>query len=104
MSAVEVHTLGWSVERPAIFDGDEKIWCGLRAGEDFEYDLEVRVRTYAGAPARTPRGEYAPIDPPEPPECEIERVTFAGTSVDFPWPLSAAEEEAIVVHAAEMWL
>lgn len=30
----------------------------------------VEVSFYPGAPAHTPRGEYAPIDPPEPAEAE----------------------------------
>ena len=44
----------------------EQVFCridGIPALVDVEYT--------AGLPAFTPRGEYAPIDPPEPPGVEI---------------------------------
>ena len=37
-----------------------------------EFDLVVDYRWTPGSPARTPRGELAPTEPPEPGEAEIE--------------------------------
>ncbi len=42
---------------------------------DQDLELYVRARFTKGSPAYTPRGEYAPIDPPEPDEYDIEAVT-----------------------------
>lgn len=38
---------------------------------DAEIDVLVKYDYTPGLPAYTPRGEYAPIDPPEPPEISI---------------------------------
>ncbi len=42
---------------------------------DQELELHVTAAFTKGSPAYTPRGEYAPIDPPEPDEYDIESVT-----------------------------
>ena len=42
---------------------------------DQELELHVTAAFTKGSPAYTPRGEYAPIDPPEPDEYDILCVT-----------------------------
>ena len=44
------------------------------AGLEVEYPATIHFGYSPGAPAYTPPGEYGPIDPPEPPEVQIERV------------------------------
>lgn len=44
------------------------------AGIEREGDLAVEFHYHPGAPAFTPRGEYAPTEPPEPETAEILRV------------------------------
>lgn len=41
------------------------------SGNGIRVDLTFDCKITPGRPAFTPRGEYAPIDPPEPPEVEI---------------------------------
>lgn len=45
--------------------------CGVEA----EYDATVTGTFQRAQPAYTPRGEYAPTDPPEPAGFEVSRVT-----------------------------
>jgi hypothetical protein len=40
-------------------------------GDMLEIKAEVEYRYSPGRPAHTPLGEYAPIDPPEPPEIDF---------------------------------
>lgn len=60
---------------------------------------EVRITyTYLpGAPAYTPRGEYAPIDPPEPPEIEV-------TSVELLDAKGLAPDAARVRAWGDAWM
>lgn len=42
--------------------------------DDYEVaypDIEITFRLYPGGPSPTPRGEYGPIDPPDPHEIEF---------------------------------
>ena len=49
-----------------------EIELGVSAnGIDGEIDLLVKYDFTPGSRAYTPRGEYAPIDPPEPPEINV---------------------------------
>ena len=53
-----------------------------------------------GREAHTPPGEYAPVDPPEPPDCDIEAVvTDDGTDVHA--DLTQAELDYLVERAFE---
>ena len=113
-----MRTVGWNVERPCVFheqslrvDGDldwnDHFCCpccgnGIGWDEECNYDLEVHGAYYPGAPAYTPPGEYAPIDPPEPPEFHIGRVCFAGTDVEFPWSLTEDEQRDLEAYVCEM--
>ena len=46
--------------------------------QEVEYPtLDIEFSYLPGRHAYTPRGEYAPIDPPEPPEVEFMRATLA---------------------------
>lgn len=60
------HTMTADVEVEFTFPG-------LEPGEhEVEYpSVEITFSYWPGRPAFTPRGEYAPIDPPEPPEVEF---------------------------------
>ena len=40
-------------------------------GIDGEVEILVKYDYTPGSPAYTPRGEYAPIDPPEPPDINV---------------------------------
>lgn len=113
MSHAISRTLGWSLTRPCVFDGYQwrfLIPCefcrntsGIVMVENTraEYDVEVAVRILPGYGSIIPRGEYAPIDPPEPPECEILSVRFAGSDACFPWDLSEEEQHEIERAALE---
>lgn len=117
---LDVH-LAWNLTRPCVFheqslrvDGDLD-WtdhyvdpaCGFGPAwdetdcPDCAYDVEVDVRVLPSYGSIIPRGEYAPIDPPEPPECEILRVRFAGSDARFPWDLSEEEQHEIERAALE---
>jgi hypothetical protein len=45
--------------------------AGLTDLESEQVHLQITFRYVPGRPAYTPRGEYAPIDPPDPPECDF---------------------------------
>ncbi len=44
------------------------------ASVEIEAAVEIEFAYSPGSPAYTPRGEYAPIDPPEPAEVDIRKV------------------------------
>jgi hypothetical protein len=51
---------------------------GLEPG-DYESaypEIEITYKFYPATPAYTPRGEYGPIDPPDPPEVEFISATL----------------------------
>lgn len=96
MPKVYHRELGWTLERPCVFHtADAEIECYCDEPGTFEYDVTIKVAIYPGAPAYTPRGEYGPIDPPEPPAVEIRSVTMGDSTTPFPWPLTPEEEEKI---------
>lgn len=39
--------------------------------DTYQIDVRLAVDFIPGRPAHTPRGEYAPIDPPDPPEASV---------------------------------
>jgi len=72
-------------------------------GDDtvMECELTVEFEYTPGLPALTPRGEYAPIDPPEPPEANItEMVLRSPGGVVYPVPdwLDGAIVESVELH------
>ncbi len=58
--------------------------------------LQITGVYHRAVPAHTPRGEYAPIDPPEPAMFEIEEaMVYSKTGLKFVhFPLSALSEKA----------
>lgn len=64
--------------------------------DEAETDVTIGYTFSPGRPAYTPRGEYAPIDPPEGPEVEIVSVTMLAdqtTGLRQPVELTPAETE-----------
>ena len=53
------------------FSMQTEIAIVIADGREHLYDVWVDYDYHPGAPAYTPRGEYAPIDPPEPASAEI---------------------------------
>lgn len=55
------------------------------AGCEVEYDVKVTGRYSPALPAHTPRGEMAPVDPPEPAEFDVQTATttIKGKLVDI---------------------
>ena len=49
----------------------------------YGHDMVVSFNYIPGRPAHTPRGEYAPIDPPDPPEIDIRRIEIMGKTGDW---------------------
>lgn len=50
--------------------------------DEFEIPIKVYFTYYPGQPAYTPRGEYAPVDPPEPASVEVEKILVNPPSKD----------------------
>lgn len=64
-------------------------------------DLDVRFHLCGyspGSPAYTPRGEYAPTEPPEPPEIEFSGIEVRETGGD--WRKPTPREYAV---CGELW-
>ena len=64
-----------------------------------ELDLHVEASYTKGCPAHTPRGEYAPVDPPEP--AGIEEITVMLYGHDITNWLSGGELESLREEALE---
>jgi hypothetical protein len=64
-------------------------------GIDGEINFLVKYDFYPGAPAHTPRGEYAPIDPPEAPEIDLNDLCVESWLAGQPvWRTATADEWA----------
>ncbi len=63
--------------------------------DEAETDVTVEYTFSSGRPAFTPRGEYAPIDPPEGAEVEIVgATTFADPTTGLRQPVTLTDAEA----------
>ena len=62
-----------------------EIVVDITAGTEADHFATVTGTFFRARPAYTPRGEYAPIDPPEPASFEIESVVIeiGGKKLDF---------------------